>query len=535
MHTLLIHSVELTVILLLVLVVGFGVLAQRLKTPYPIILVVAGVILGLLPGMPRITLNPDLFFLGFLPPLVFAAAFATSWREFQHNLVSICFLAFGLVGFTVVGVALAAHWLLPGFDWRSGLVLGAVLSTTDPVAATTIGRNVGLPRGIIDILEGESLVNDASGLLALQFAVALIVGGELPTVWSGTGQLLYLVVAGTAIGLVIGFLVGWTAQRIDDAPIEITISIVTPFVAYLVAESIHASGVMATVACGLYLGRRGARSFSLGARLDGHAVWRTVTFILNGILFILLGLQLPSILGSIREVSRKELAISGAVCTAVVIALRMIWIYPGTYLARYIRRYLLGHTEPLPSARGIFVVGWTGMRGAVALAAAISLPETLDNGTPFPQRNVILFLTFCVIFVTLVLQGLTLPMVIRRLGLAGIPEDQREEEQARRAMSEAAIRHLQTLSERAGGQFLHLHEDVAQHYQRRLAMLSGAGNPDGAITFDDHRRYRELNQELRQVEFETALQLRDRNLINDELLRKLQRELDFSEARAQGA
>lgn len=535
MHTLAIHSVELTLILLLVFVVGFGVLAQRLKTPYPIILVIAGVVLGLVPAMPRVSLNPDLFFLGFLPPLVFAAAFATSWREFKHNLVSICFLAFGLVGFTVVGIALAAHWLLPGFDWKSGLVLGAVVSTTDPVAATTIGRNVGLPKGIIDILEGESLVNDASGLLALQFAVALIVSGEIPTVWGGAERLLYLVVGGTLIGLALALLVTWMEQRIDDAPIEITISIVTPFVAYLAAENLHASGVMATVACGLYLGRRSAHSLSLSARLDGRAVWHTLTFILNGILFILLGLQLPWILASIHDVSRKELVLSGAVCSALVIALRIIWIFPGTYLARYTRRYLLGHTEPMPPAKGIFVVGWTGMRGAVALAAAISLPETLDNGTPFPQRSVILFLTFCVIFVTLVLQGLTLPSVIRGLGLAGVPEDQEEEDQARRAMSEAAMRHLQTISERDGDQFRHLYEDVAQHYQRRMATLSGSESPHAEAALDDHQRYRDLNQELRRIEFDTALALRDQNRINDELLRKLQRELDFAEARAKSA
>ena len=536
MHTLAIHNAELTLILLLALVVAFGMLAQRLKTPYPIIMVIAGVVLGLLPAMPRISLNPNLVFLGFLPPLVFAAAFVTSWREFQYNLVSIGFLAFGLVGFTVVGVALAAHWLLPGFDWRSGLVLGAVISTTDPVAATTIARNVGLPKRIIDILEGESLVNDASGLLALQFAVALIVSGEVPTLGAGVARLLYLVIGGIVIGLGIGLLVSWLEQRIDDAPIEITISIVTPFIAYLGAEGLHSSGVMATVACGLYLGRRSVLSLSLGARLDGTAVWRTLTFILNGILFMLLGLQLPWILASIKGVSLKELLGSAAFFIALVIALRMIWVFPGTWLARYIRRHWLGQTEGLPSARGIFVVGWTGMRGAVALAAAISLPETLDNGDPFPQRSVILFLTFCVIFVTLVLQGLTLPMVIRRLGLAGIPEDHEEEAQARRAMSEAALQHLQKISERDGEEFRSLYQDLEQHYQRRLAALAGTGRADaGDIAEDDHSRYASISRELRKTELAAAIHLRDQNRINDELLRKLQRELDFAEARAKVA
>ena len=348
MHTLSIHHAELTLILLLMFVVGFGVLAQRIKVPYPIVLVIAGVVVGLVPAMPHISLNPDLVFLGFLPPLVFAAAFVTSWREFQHNLVSIGFLAFGLVGFTVVGVAVAAHWLLPGFDWKSGLVLGAVVSTTDPVAATSVARNVGLPKRIIDILEGESLVNDASGLLALQFAVALIVSGEVPTLGAGAARLLYLVFGGIVIGLVVGLLVSLLEQRIDDAPIEITISIVTPFVAYLGAESLHSSGVMATVACGLYLGRRSILSLSLGARLDGSAVWRTLTFILNGILFILLGLQLPWILASIKGISLRELFGSAAFFISLVIALRTVWVFPGTWLSRYIRRRWLRQTLCLP-------------------------------------------------------------------------------------------------------------------------------------------------------------------------------------------
>jgi monovalent cation/hydrogen antiporter len=533
MHAQGIHYVELILILLLVFVVGFGVLARKLQTPYPIILVIAGLALSFLPGMPRISLNPDLVFLGFLPPLLFSAAFATSWREFQHNLVSIFFLAFGLVGFTVVGVAVAVHWILPGFDWRSGLVLGAVVATTDPVAATAIGRNVGLPKSIIDILEGESLVNDASGLLALEFTVALMVSGQIPTIGDGLTRLSYLVFGGILIGLVIGRFVNWLEQHIDDSPIEITISIVTPFVVYLTAESLHASGVLATVTCGLYLGRKSTRALSLGARLEGRAVWRTFTFILNGILFVILGLQLPSILGSIKSLSLQRLLLSGVIFTALVIALRLIWIFPGTYLARMIRRHLLGHLEPMPPARGIFVVGWTGMRGAVALAAAISLPETLDSGAAFPQRSEILFLTFCVIFVTLVLQGLTLPMVIRRLGLAGILEDTSEEEQARRAMIDAALGHLQEIRARDGEQYQPIYEDLAQHYQRSLATLGGGSETNrGEITTDQHERYLKLDRELRKVEFATAIKLRDQNRINDEMLRKLQRELDFAEARA---
>jgi CPA1 family monovalent cation:H+ antiporter len=300
----------------------------------------------------------------------FEAAFATSWRDFRYNLVSITFLAFGLVGFTVFGVALISQWILPGFDWRLGLVLGAVVSTTDAIAATSIGRRIGLPQRMIDVLEGESLINDASGLLALEFTVALVVTGQTPGVLEGGGRLLFLVVGGVAVGLILGKLVDWVERRIDDAPIEITISLVTPYVAYLGAESIHSSGVLAAVACGLYLGRRSATYFSSTVRIEAWAFWNTLTFVLNGIVFILIGLQLPYILGRIQHLSLGELLLRGALFSAVVILLRMIWMYPGAYFSYLIRRRLLGQPEPTPPARTVFIAGWAGMRGVVALAAA---------------------------------------------------------------------------------------------------------------------------------------------------------------------
>jgi len=528
-----IHYLELILILLLVFVVGFGSLARRLRTPYPIILVITGLLVSLLPAMPNISLNPDIVFLGFLPPLLFAAAFTTSWRDFKYNLVSICFLAFGLVGFTVFGVAAAARWILPGFDWRTGLVLGAVVATTDAIAATSIGKNLGLPKRIIDVLEGESLINDASGLLALEFTVALVVSGNRPSVAEGAGRLLYLLFGGIAVGLIIGKIVYWFESYIDDAPIEITVSIITPFMAYLAAESLHSSGVLATVACGLYLGRQSATYFSSQSRIEADAVWNTLTFVLNGIVFILIGLQLPIILASIKAYAFHNLILRAAIMTALVIALRLAWIYPGAHVSYFIRNKLLGQNEPIPSPRAIFVVGWTGMRGVVALAAAISLPEVLDNGSSFPQRSVILFMTFCVIFVTLVVQGLTLPALIRRLGLAGVPSDNSEEEEARRAMILAALKDLEAREAKANPELRPIYEDLAMHYQRRLASLSSQDKRgEGEISPQQYRTYRDVAQELRKIEYATAIELRNRNKINDEVLRTLQRELDLSEARA---
>jgi len=522
-----IQDVEILLILLLVCVVGFGALAIRLKVPYPILLVIGGLALSLVPGIPRFDLHPDFIFLGVLPPLLFAAAFATSWRDFRYNLVNIALLAFTLVGFTVFGVALISQWILPGFDWRLGLVLGAVVSTTDAIAATSIGRRVGLPQRSIDILEGESLLNDASGLLALEFTVALVVTGQTPTVWEGAGRLLFLVVGGVAVGLILGKVIDWLERRIDDAPIEITISLVTPYVAYLGAESIHSSGVLAAVACGLYLGRRSATYFSSTVRIEAWAFWNTLTFVLNGIVFILIGLQLPYILARIQHLSLGELLLRGALLSGAVIFLRLIWSYPGAHVAYFIRRKFLGHPDPTPGPRAIFIVGWTGMRGVVALAAAISLPAT------FPQRDVILFLTFCVIFVTLVLQGLTLPALIRRLGVIAQPLAPCEELEARQIMIEAALSKLDQSPDRHQPEMKEIYDDVASHYRQRLPSF---GDADGAFErhSDEHRQIEQIWRRLRDEERAAAVLLRDQDRISDEVLRGLLRELDLLDARDSG-
>src|SRR6266478_4182842 len=280
-----IHALQLVFLMLLLFVVVFAALARKLKTPYPIVLVIAGLLLSFIPGIPKISLNPEIVFLVVLPPLLYSAAWLTSWRDFKFNLVSICFLAFGLVGFTVLGVAEAAHRLFSGFDWRLGFVLGAVVATTDAIAATSIAKRLGLPQRIVDILEGESLVNDATGLLALEFAIAMVVEGRTPTVAQGTLRLTYLIAVGLGIGLVLGLIVEWFERRIDDGPIEIVVSILTPYAAYLAAESIRASGVLAVVACGLYLSRQSSEFFSASVHIQTWAVWDSLTFAVNGLVF----------------------------------------------------------------------------------------------------------------------------------------------------------------------------------------------------------------------------------------------------------
>jgi monovalent cation/hydrogen antiporter len=535
MHGGVVQSLEIVVLLLLLFVAGFTALARKLQTPYPIVLVIAGLLLSFVPGIPRIALNPDVVFLLVLPPLLYSAAWLTSWRDFTYNIVSICFLAFGLVGFTVLSVAFTAHLTFPGFDWRLGVVLGAVIATTDAIAATTIAKRLGLPQRIVDVLEGESLVNDATGLVALEFGLALVVGGQVPTVSSGFLRLIYLIVAGAGVGLLIGLLVHWLEHLIDDGPIEITLSILVPYAVYLAAESIHASGILAVVACGLYLGRGSAHFFSPAVRIQADSVWNVLTFILNGFVFVLIGLQLPIVREGIKSYSTGTLLLLGTLFSALVIVLRLLWVFPGASLAYWIRRRFQHQKEERPNARQIFVTGWTGMRGVIALAAALSLPQELADGSPFPQRSLIIFLTFSVILVTLVLQGLTLPMLIRALGLAGSSGPNCEETEARRIMAEAALNHLERTGREAEPEAALLFNDLKEHYRRKLLSLPNNGESGDEADAEAYKQFLELSLDLLRVERETAVQLRNNGRINDEVLRQLLRELDLSEIRYQTA
>ena len=490
--------------------------------------------LSFLPGVPKIILNPDIVFFVILPPLLYNAAWVTSWREFSYNLVSIVFLAFGLVTFTVIGVTAAGNLFLPGFDWRIGLVLGAIVAPTDAIAATSIARRLGLPRRLVDLLEGESLLNDASALLALEFGIGLLVAGHVPTFSEGALRLCYLVAAGIAVGLAIGEIVHRVEHRIDDGPIEIALSILTPYVAYLTADFIRASGVLAVVACGLYVSRKSSHFFSPTVRLQAWAVWESLTFILNGLVFVLIGLQLPYVMGAIGNNDRRRLILIGLIFSGFLILLRVVWIFPGSYVANLIRRRLLHQPEPLPPARNVFILGWTGMRGVVSLAAAIALPQVLANGTPFYQRNMIIFLAFSVILVTLVLQGLTLPPLIRALRVGGAAAGASDEEdlQARRTILQAALSHL----EKSGGECdpasAEVYRDLAHHYRHRLETLTDSGDGlQNDVSPSSYRCYTDLSRELLDVERQTAVRLRDERRISDDLLRDILYELDLGEAR----
>ena len=524
-----VHAVELVFLSLLAFVVLFAPVARKLNWPYPIVLLLAGLLLSFLPRVPKVTLNPDVIFLIVLPPLLYSAAWVTSWRDFRFNLFSIFMLAFGLVAFTVFGVAFAAPLVFAGFTWQLGFLLGAVVSPTDSIAATSIARTQALPRRIVDILEGESLVNDASGLVALEFGLAMILRSQTPTAGEAVGRLCYLTVAGIIIGLAVGKLVEGFERHIDDGPIEIAVSILVPYATYLAAVAAHASGVLAVIACGLYLSRKSAHFFSPNVRLQAWAVWESLTFALNGLVFVLIGLQLPYVLAGIHSYSMKELLMYGAIFSALLIVLRLLWIYPGARFGYWFRTRVLHQDYPRPSLGGILVLGWAGMRGVLALAAAMSLPERLADGTPFPQRNLIIFLTFSVILVTLVLQGLTLPSVIRMLGLAGTSGPNCEAREARSIMTRTALQRLEQARAQDIPELEPVYNDLNQHYEDRLQRLTRKNN-GGEESSEHYARVFDLKLDLLRAERETALSLRAAGRISDETLRQIERELDLRES-----
>ena len=517
---------------LMLAVTAVAGVARRFSISYPILLVIFGLVCSLLPHVPRIQLPPSVVFLVILPPLLYIAAWQTSWREFKYNLVSISGLAVFLVFFTAIGVAFAAQWWLPGFDWRLGFLLGAVVSPTDAVAATSIARKVGMPQRIVDLLEGESLLNDATGLLALEFGVQMVVQGTTPTVTHGLLEFAWLTIGGVLIGLLVGVAVTWLEHQVDDGPVEIALSLIVPYAVYLAGDAVKASGVIAVVTCGLFVSRQSSTFYSPKVRLQALAFWDALEFLLNGFVFVLIGLQLPYVLAGIHGRSKLSLLGYGLAFSAVLILLRLAWMYPASRASWWIRTRIAKQTYDKPARSQLFVVGWCGMRGVVALAAANSLPLTLSDGAPFPQRSFIIYLTFFLIMVTLVLQGFSLPWVIRILGLSGRDMGACEESEARIILIQAATEFLRQRRDTAEDENQrHLHDDLLHEYEHRMTEIAQcapgerSAKPDavgltmGRLMLDTIRRERqELNL------------LRASGRIGDGLHRNLERELDLSES-----
>ena len=514
---------------LLVAVAALALVSRKIPVPYPILLVIGGLSLGLIPGIPPVRLNPELVFLFFLPALLYPAALFTSWRDFRANLRPIMLLAVGLVLFTTVAVGLLAHYFIPDLPLAAGFVLGAIVSPPDAIAAAAIAERLRIPRRIVTVLEGESLVNDATALVAFRFAVAAVSTGTFS--WGrATGQFFVVAIGGILIGLIVGYITAKIQKPIDDPPIEITLSLLTPFAAYLPAEQLGVSGVLAVVTTGLYHGWRLPEMTSSRTRLRGGPVWEMVEFLFNGFIFISIGLQLPEVLQRLSGRSIPELVTYAAIISLAVIIVRIIWVFPATYLPRLLSKRLRAR-DPYPSWRHVMIVAWTGMRGVVSLAAALALPFKTESGSSFPGRDMILFLTFIVIIATLVVQGLSLPLLIRKLGVTDDHSADKEEQTARLKANKAALAKLDDLAwaNRVG-------KDIAQRlrieYEDRVLQLEssepdGRGKSHGLFSSE----YEKLSYEALLVERNTILELRNQEVINDEVLRRIQRDIDLAEAR----
>jgi Na+/H+ antiporter len=520
---------SLVLLALLVAGVALLVLAPVLRIPYPILLVLGGLGISFVPGAPHLQLQPEIVLVGFLPPLLYSGAFFTSLRDLRTNARAISLLAVGLVLATMLTVAAVCHTFIGGLSWPVCFVIGAIVAPTDAVAATAIGSRLGLPRRLVTLIEGESLVNDATALVAYSFAVAAVVTGSF-SLWHATWRFALDVVGGVAIGLVVGYLLRQFRRRINHSPTEIAIALLSGYFAYLPAQAAGFSAVLAVVTVGVYVGWYTPELTTFQTRLQGDAVWEILTFMLNALLFGLVGLQLRPILDSLQGRSTGSLLADGAIVSAAVIVTRLVWIFPATYIPRRLWRRIR-ERDPYPPWQHPALLGWAGLRGAVSLAAALALPLMTDSGEPFPQRSFVIYLAFCVILATLVLQGLTLPAVIRLLRLEDDGVSYKEETKARIHAAEAALGRLEEL---AGEDWVH--DDTAERmrgaYRFRASRFAARfdDEDDGAIE-ERSQSYQRLRRELLDAERGAVQELRREGRINDAVMNRVQRDLDLEDAR----
>jgi monovalent cation/hydrogen antiporter len=499
-------------------------LAGRSAIPEPVLLVLAGLAVALIPGLPQVELDPELILALFLPPLLYWAALHTDLRDLRGNLRPIALLAVGLVLVTTAAVAVLAHSVF-GLPWAVAVVLGAIVSPPDPVAAVAVAGRLRLPRRMVTILEGEGLLNDATALVVYRMAVAAAVSGTFSAGEAGV-ELAVSAVGGTLVGLAVGWAGSRVLRRVPEAPVENTVKLLLPYLAWLAAERVHASGVLAVLVTGLVMTRHWG-SISSGARLQARQLWDWLVFVLEGLSFVLIGVQLRTVVEGIEGRSLADLAVAAAVLNLLVIAVRLAWVYPASWLPRLSRR--LRERDPFPGWGAVTVIGWAGMRGVVTLALALAVPTEVAGGQPFPNRNLVVFLAFSVLVVTLVGQGLTLPLVIRRLGVeAG---DEGPAGDARRGLgrlSQVALDRLDAVDPEADGVPAELVERLRERYRARLAHLDA--QRDGGLP-GDAGAYAELVADLLAAQREELRRLREAGDVTPEVASRLDHDLDAEEAR----
>jgi Na+/H+ antiporter len=520
---------EIQLLVLLVTGAALLTLSGPLRIPYPILLVLGGLLLGFGPGVPKVTMPPELVLVGILPPLLYHAAYATGLRELRRNLRPISLLALGLVLMTTVGVAAVAHEIAD-LDWAEAFVLGAVVSPTDPIAASAIGRRLGVPRRLIDIIEGESLVNDGTALVLLRTAIVAAVSGTF-SLWDASWHLVLNVVGGIAVGLAIAYVIRRVRRVLDNPPLEVTIAFLTGYFTFLPAAALHVSGVLAVVTAGVYMGWYTPELTTVQTRLQGEGFWSVLTFLLNVLLFGLVGLQLRPVLDGLSGRGGWSLVGEAAVIVLAVVVLRVVWVFPATYLPRRLSARIR-ERDPSPPWRYPAFIGWNGMRGAVTIAAALVVPLETDAGAPLPGRDLIVFFSFAVVLGTLVGQGLTLPAVIRALRLEADDSDTEEEEAlARIRAAEAALERLEELAPETW-----VLDDTAERlrglYRFRIDRFNARVDPGGDGKIERRSmKYQKLRSELLEAERHAVIELRNTGEISDEVMRRVARDLDLELSR----
>ena len=523
--------------LLLVISLLFGIailtmISNKLKISYPILLVISGLLISLIPGVPSISLDPDLVFLIFLPPLLYAAAWNTAWKDFWAMKRPISLLAFGLVIFTSAAVALVSNALIPDFPLAYGFLLGGIISPPDAVAAASVLKDLKIPKRVSTILEGESLVNDASSLIVFRFALAAIITGQF-NLWQATQSFALVAFMGIGIGLIIAGIV-YAIHRFfpTTASIDSAITLITPYIMYITAEHFHFSGILAVVSGGLFLSFRSQTIFSYETRLHVAGIWETLVFLLNGFVFILIGLQLPQIVNGLGTHNLYDAILYAIVISLLTIIIRIIWVFPGAYLPRLLFRSIR-EKEPNPGWRSVLLVAWSGMRGVVSLASALAIPLTL-GGQAFPHRNLILFITFVVILVTLVLQGLSLKPLVRMLKLS-VDDEEKEKLQA----LEMRIRLAESVLKYLDHQYKHetknndTYKRVRDRYERMIE-ISKKKLESGDVKQESESflpQYRQMLVEIVEVRRKELNNFRHNGEYSEDLIREREWELDLEEAR----
>ena len=524
------HPIE-TVTVLLGVTTLLAVVARRLRISYPILLVITGLFIGWIPGLPPVILSPDVVFLIFLPPLLYASAWQIDNVELKLYSRSVSLLAVGLVLFTSTIVAVVAHMWIPGFSWAQGYLLGAIIAPPDAVAASSVTKGLSIPRRITTVLEGESLVNDATSLIIYRYGLVAILTSQF-VLWQASLQFVGIALASVALGLVIGWVMLKVHQAISkDTVTNTAITLLIPYASYLIAEELHISGVLVVVTVGLFISARSGEVFTYQSRLQSNSVWSIVVFLLNGLVFILIGLQLPTIVSELNGYTLPQAVNYALLISAVAIICRIVWVFPGAYIPRWLSPRIRKREER-PNWQQVAVIGWAGMRGVVSLAGALALPITMPNGQPFPGRDLILFITFGVIFCTLVLQGLTLPVLIDELNVRETIDEKKEERRLRRKMAQQAITHLEA-NHSAGS----VHDDVLNYvkntYELRINELNGMlrATSTSEQPAELYQQAIRLQLELLSIERTVLNEQGKSSLLDDEKLRKMEQELDLEAAR----